>query len=152
MFQLWIHCCGLIPTISQLAFSAIVAGLTGDYLHRTRGASSWVNRYFIYAEVVAAIGIVTALLFLFPFASTFIHYPVDFVNFVLFMVAFGLLAHWLSPMNCGSVWDWDGITGDSQCARWKADIAFCFLASIFFLASCLLVSPIFPTLGVIVLY
>jgi hypothetical protein len=41
-------------------------------------------------------------------------------------------------MDCGSVWDWDGITGDSQCSRWKADIAFCFLASIFFLASCLL--------------
>jgi hypothetical protein len=47
-------------------------------------------------------------------------------------------------MHCGSVWNWHGITGESQCSKFKADIAFCFLASIFFLVSALLVSPSFP--------
>ncbi|KAH8820858.1 integral membrane protein-like protein [Xylogone sp. PMI_703] len=124
--------------VGELAFSTIVAGLTGDYLHRTRHASSYANRYFIYTEVVAAIGILTSLLFLLPFATTFIHWPIDFINFILFMVAFGLLTDWIGPMNCGSVWYWGDIIGDSQCSKWKADIAFAFLASIFFLASCLL--------------
>jgi len=43
-------------------------------------------------------------------------------------------------MNCGSIWNWHGITGKSNCQRFKADIAFCFLASILFLVSALLVS------------
>jgi hypothetical protein len=38
-------------------------------------------------------------------------------------------------MNCGSVWNWHGITGNSECSKFKADIAFMFLAAIFFLVS-----------------
>jgi hypothetical protein len=41
-------------------------------------------------------------------------------------------------MNCGSVWDWHGITGKSACSKFKADIAFCFLAAIFFLVSAII--------------
>lgn len=49
-------------------------------------------------------------------------------------------------MNCGSIWNWDGITGKSTCSQFKANIAFCFLASMFFLGSGLLVSPPPPKL------
>jgi len=124
--------------IGELAFTAVVAGLTGQYLHANKHESAWSKKRFIYTEVVAAIGILFSLLFLLPFASSFIHWPMDFVLFILFMVAFGLLANFIGPMNCGSVWNWHGITGKSQCSKFKADIAFCFLASIFFLASALL--------------
>jgi hypothetical protein len=41
-------------------------------------------------------------------------------------------------MDCGSIWNWNGLTGKSACSKFKADIAFCFLTSIFFLASALL--------------
>jgi len=124
--------------IGELAFSATVAGLTGSYLHTQKHTSAWSKKRFIYTEVVAAIGILFSLLFLLPFAASFIHYPADFLLFILFMIAFGLLANFIGPMHCGSIWNWHGITGKATCSKFKADIAFCFLASIFFLASALL--------------
>jgi len=124
--------------IGELAFSATVAGLTGEYLHAAKHQSAWSKKRFIYTEVVAAIGILFSLLFLLPFAASFIHWPIDFVLFILFMVAFGLLANFIGPMNCGSIWHWGNITDKGTCNKFKADLAFCFLASIFFLASALL--------------
>jgi len=128
----------LLLRIGELAFSATVAGLTGQYLHAIKGERAWDKKRFIYTEVVAALGILFSLLFLLPFAGSFIHWPMDFILFILYMVAFGLLVNFIGPMSCGSVWNWNGITGDSQCSKFKADIAFAFLASIFFLASALL--------------
>ncbi|PQE05697.1 integral membrane protein [Rutstroemia sp. NJR-2017a BVV2] len=93
---------------------------------------------FIYTEVVAAIGILFSLLFLLTFARSFIHWPVDLPLFVLYMATFWLLGSFIAPMHCGSVWDRHGIAGEPQCSRFKADIAFCFLASVFFLVSALL--------------
>jgi len=124
--------------IGELAFSATVAGLTGSYLHAQKDQSAWSKKRFIYTEIVAAIGILFSLLFLLPFTASFIHWPMDLLLFAMFMVAFGLLANFIGPMNCGSIWNWNGITGKATCDKFKADLAFCFLASIFFLASALL--------------
>ncbi|RDL37633.1 Integral membrane protein [Venustampulla echinocandica] len=121
--------------VGELAFTTVVVGLTGHYLHQTHQASTWSRKRFIYTEVISALGLLFSLLFLFPFARSFIHYPVDFLLFIGLMVAFGLLASFIGPMNCGSIWNWGGITGKSTCSQFKANIAFCFLASIFFLAS-----------------
>jgi hypothetical protein len=123
--------------IGELAFSATVAGLTGEYLHQEKGTSAWSKKRFIYTEVIAAIGILFSLLFLLPFASSFIHWPMDFLLFAGFMVAFGLLANYIGP-NCGSIWNWHGLTGHGSCDKFKADIAFTFLAAIFFLVSAIL--------------
>lgn len=82
----------LLLRLGELAFSAVVAGLTGQYLHANKDASSWSKGRFIYTEVVAAIGILFSLLFLLPFAGSFIHWPVDLLLFILYMIAFGLLA------------------------------------------------------------
>ncbi|KAL2071728.1 hypothetical protein VTL71DRAFT_12963 [Oculimacula yallundae] len=122
--------------IGELAFSAVVAGLNGQYLHRTRHASTNSRKRFIYVEVIAALGILFALLFLFPFTTSFLHWPVDFLLFAGFMIAFGLLAHY--DKQCGSVWNWRGITNGGECDKFKAVIAFLFLASIFFLVSAIL--------------
>ncbi|ESZ90685.1 integral membrane protein [Sclerotinia borealis F-4128] len=124
--------------IGELAFSAVVAGLTGSYLHSIRGHSVWTKKRFIYTEIIAALGILVSLLLLLPFTWNYIHWPLDLLMFILFMVAFGLLANFIAPLHCGSVWNWHGITGKSTCSKWKADVAFTFLASIFFLASALL--------------
>jgi hypothetical protein len=74
-----------------LAFSATVAGLTGAYLHAIKGERAWDKKRFIYTEIVAALGIFFSLLFLLPFAGSFLHWPADLILFILFMVAFGLL-------------------------------------------------------------
>jgi len=127
----------LILRIGELAFTAVVAGLTGQYLHQTRGTSAWSKKRFIYTEVIAAIGILFSLLFLLPFLASFVHWPMDLLLFAGTMIAFGLLAHYISP-SCGSIWNWHGLANGGSCDKFKADIAFLFLASIFFLASALL--------------
>lgn len=127
----------LLLRIGELAFTAVVAGLTGEYLHHSKGTSAWNKKRFIYTEVIAAIGILFALLFLLPFTASFVHWPMDFLLFAGLMVAFGLLANYIGP-NCGSIWNWHGITHGGSCDKFKADLAFLFLASIFFLVSALL--------------
>ncbi|KAH7350730.1 integral membrane protein [Rhexocercosporidium sp. MPI-PUGE-AT-0058] len=122
--------------IGELAFTSVVAGLNGEYLHNTRHSSAGSRKRFIYVEVIAAIGILFSLLFLLPFMTSFMHWPVDLFLFIGTMVAFGLLAHY--DKQCGSVWNWHGITHGGACDKFKATIAFLFLASIFFLASAIL--------------
>lgn len=75
---------------AELVFAAIVAGVTGEYLHRSH-ASSWDLGRFIYTEVVAALSILFALLWLIPFSGTFIHWPMDIFISILWWVSFGLL-------------------------------------------------------------
>ncbi|KAL6415165.1 integral membrane protein [Ilyonectria robusta] len=75
---------------AELVFAAIVAGVTGEYLHRSH-ASSWDLGRFIYTEVVAALSILFALLWLIPFSGTFIHWPMDIFMSILWWVSFGLL-------------------------------------------------------------
>ncbi|KAJ3516641.1 hypothetical protein NM208_g14816 [Fusarium decemcellulare] len=65
----------LVLRAAELVFACIVAGVNGEYLHKTDGASAWTLGRFIYTEVVAALGILFSLLLLIPFSSTFIHWP-----------------------------------------------------------------------------
>jgi len=130
----------IILRLAELAFAAIVAGLTGSYLHAARGASAWDLGRLIYTEVVAGLSIFFALIWLLPFAGSFIHWPADLFFSVLWFVAFGLLVDWLGG-SCGDVFDWNGIAvrgGEAgSCNRLKADVAFVFLSAIMWLVSAL---------------
>jgi len=128
----------IILRVGELAFAAVVAGLTGEYLHSIDNVSASDKKRFIYTEVVAGLGMFLALLWLIPFTSTFIHWPVDLLLFVLFMIAFGLLVQFIGPLDCGSVFYWGDITQKGTCQKWKADVAFTFLSAIFWLASAIL--------------
>lgn len=90
----------IILRLAELAFAAIVAGLNGDYLHSVRGIDSWHIGRHIYAEVVAGLSIIFAIVWLIPFSGSFVHWPVDFIISVAWFVAFGLLVDWLDG-NCG---------------------------------------------------
>ena len=83
----------LVLRTAELVFAAIVAGVTGDYLHMSQGASAWSLGRFIYAEVVAGVSIFLALIWLFPFSSTFTHWPVDIFVSLLWWAVFGLLVN-----------------------------------------------------------
>ncbi|CAD6444768.1 6106fa20-fb37-4c3d-94b1-453f1d5cc202 [Sclerotinia trifoliorum] len=128
----------LLLRLGQLVFSTIVLGITGAHLSRARTESGWTRKRFIYTEVTAALGLFFSLFFLLPHTWNFIHWPIDFLMFAMFMIAFGLLVDFIAPSHCGSVFRWFGRFGDSSCSRWKADVAFAFLASLFFLASFIL--------------
>lgn len=129
----------MVLRLAELAFAAIVAGLTGDYLHSVQGASAWSLGRFIYTEVVAGLSIIFAIIWLFPFSGSFIHWPTDFIISVMWFIAFGLMVDWLNG-GCGNVFDWTGISfnGTNSCSEWKADVAFAFLSAICWLASAIL--------------
>lgn len=80
----------IILRAAELAFAAIVAGVTGEYLHKSN-LDSWALGRFIYAEVVAGLSIFFALIWLVPFSSSFIHWPMDLVLSVCWWIVFGLL-------------------------------------------------------------
>lgn len=120
---------------SQLVFAAIVAGITGHYLHAQHGQSSWSLGRFIYTEVVAALSILLSIIWLFPFSGSFIHWPTDLVISICWFVAFALLVNWLGD-SCGHTFDWSGIgLRGTNCGSWKADEAFAFLSAICWLVS-----------------
>ncbi|GAO17934.1 uncharacterized protein UV8b_00373 [Ustilaginoidea virens] len=124
----------LLLRTAELVFASIVAGVTGHYLHH----SHWAHGRFIYTEVVAALSIVLAVVWLVPFSGTFVHWPVDIFVSILWWVAFGLLANLLGS-SCGALFDWDNVSprGD-QCGKFKADLAFSFLSAVLWLASALI--------------
>jgi len=123
--------------IGELAFAAVVAGLSGEYLHVVHSSPDWSKKRFIYTEVIAALSILLALFWLIPFSGGFIHWPVDVLLSVGWFVAFGLLVKFIGPLQCGSIWSWSNLTEKSQCEKWKADVAFTFLSAIFWLVSAL---------------
>lgn len=90
----------IVLRLAELAFAAIVAGLNGHYLHAVRGMGAWDLGRFIYAEVVAGLSILLALLWLFPFSGSFIHWPTDVAISACWFASFGLLVDWLDG-NCG---------------------------------------------------
>ncbi|KAI1100966.1 marvel domain-containing protein [Jackrogersella minutella] len=126
----------MILRLAELVFGAIVVGINGEYLHAVRHTNTWDQGRFIYTEVVAALAIFLAIIWLFPFAGSFTHWPIDLVISICWFVAFGLLVNFLNG-TCGYVFDWGNVSfryGD-QCGKWKAIIAFSFLSAIVWLVS-----------------
>ncbi|KAF3808767.1 hypothetical protein GCG54_00010958 [Colletotrichum gloeosporioides] len=128
----------MIFRAAELAFAAIVTGITGAYLHAHDNASSWDNGRFIYTIVVSSIAMVLALVWLLPFSGSFVHWPMDIFISILWFVSFGLLVNLIGD-GCGPVFDWSNVSprGD-DCGRHKANIAFTFLSAIVWLASALI--------------
>ncbi|KAJ9156107.1 Integral membrane protein [Pleurostoma richardsiae] len=128
----------IILRLAELAFAAIVAGLTGHYLHSVRHSSAWHQGRFIYTEVVAGLSIILSIIWLFPFSGSFIHWPADLLISICWFVAFGLIVDSLHGA-CGHTFDWSNVGfGNNDCSSWKADEAFAFLSAIVWLVSALL--------------
>lgn len=83
----------MVLRLAELAFAAIVAGITGNYLHSQQGVSAWDLGRFIYTEVVAGLSIIFAIIWLFPFSGSFIHWPADLFISIMWWVVFGLLVN-----------------------------------------------------------
>ena len=90
----------MILRLAELVFGAIVLGITSHYLHLTKGVSAWNQGRFIYTDVIAALSIILALIWLFPFSRSFIHWPADLAISIAWFVSFGLLVRWLGG-SCG---------------------------------------------------
>ncbi|CAI4213845.1 unnamed protein product [Parascedosporium putredinis] len=119
--------------------SIIVAGIGGSFLHKLNNLDFHYGSKFTYLITLAGLSIVFSLVLIAPFKFTFWAFPLDFIMFVMWMVAFGLMAN-LSG-NCGGAWYrwiWTFAWRRNRCGTWRALLAFCFLASMFWLFNCLL--------------
>jgi hypothetical protein len=87
----------MILRLAELAFAAIVAGVNGAYLHAVQDSDSWNQARFIYTEVVAGLALFLALIWLFPFSGSFVHWPVDVLISICWFVAFGLIVNVSGP-------------------------------------------------------
>ncbi|RYP23201.1 hypothetical protein DL767_008884 [Monosporascus sp. MG133] len=129
----------MILRAAELVFAAIVAGVNGQYLRMNSNASDWDLARFIYTEVVAGLAMLLALIWLFPFSGSFVHWPVDLFISICWFAAFGVLVNYLDG-SCGRVFSWIDVTlrGDNLCGRFKAVIAFSFLSAICWLVSAII--------------
>jgi hypothetical protein len=77
--------------MGEFASAAIVIGILGRFCYLISDAHAHTDGRIIYAMVVAGISIVYTFFFCPPFKSLFLAFPVDFVLFVMWLVAYCLL-------------------------------------------------------------
>lgn len=77
----------------QLISAAIVAGLLGKFLHNLHQGGGVSSRRVVYAISIAGISIFFSLLFMLPLKYQFYAFPLDLIMFILWIIAFGLLAN-----------------------------------------------------------
>ena len=82
---------GITLRIAELVFAAIVAGVTGAYLHDVNSSDAGEQARFIYTEIVAALGLLFGLLWLLPLIGGFGNWPGDIFLSALWWIAFGVL-------------------------------------------------------------
>lgn len=127
----------IVLRAGEIACAAVVAGVIGSYLHQFDKNNAWPQGRWIYTEVIAGLSILFGLIWLIPFSSGFISWPLDLIISLAWFAAFGILVDALNGMPCGGIFHWGNIRGDGNCSRWKASEAFSFISAILWLASTL---------------
>lgn len=92
----------VLSTLSRflaLGSSIIVAGLLGRFVHHLRGSGSSGGSRIIYALALSGISIFFALLLIVPLKFQFWAFPLDFIMFVMWIVAFALLTNVCLPTS-----------------------------------------------------
>jgi hypothetical protein len=123
---------------AEFVCAAVVLGLIGHFLHIRHTQGTGPKGREIYTTVIAAWSIIVSLLWLLPFTSSFMHYPLDFITSCAWFAAFGALVNWIHKINCGSAFAWSGLYHGGTCDKWKAAEAFSFISACFWLASAIL--------------
>jgi hypothetical protein len=77
----------------ELASATIVAGILGRFLHFAHIGHGPDSGRIIYAVIIASISIVFSIVLLPPTRYSFYAFPIDFILFSAWIVAFGLLAN-----------------------------------------------------------
>ncbi|KAK4231896.1 hypothetical protein QBC38DRAFT_464843 [Podospora fimiseda] len=149
--------CHVILRPFELACSVIVLGLLSRAIYLINQADIGQDSRILYAEVLAVISTLFSLLFVLPFLYAYLVAPVDVILFIMWMVAFGLLAARTGTNVCNSWWYWnywgwawgrwyiDGVPNPAWsfynapgCASYRVVLAFSFMVSIAYLLSAIL--------------
>ncbi|KAI9147116.1 hypothetical protein HJFPF1_13148 [Paramyrothecium foliicola] len=146
--------------LGELASGVIVMGILARFCYLISIPQAWADGRVVYAMVCAGITIVYSIFFSLPFKPMFLAFPVDFILFVMWLVAFCLLQTRTRGHACSVDWyynywgyywgrHWrDGPAGTVRfdgdgCAQWKTTLAFSFLAWFFHLLSGILGAYVF---------
>jgi hypothetical protein len=90
---------------------------------------------FLYATVISALSILLGLIWGIPMKSMLVMFLVDLFMFINWIIVFVLMAEYIAPMKCASIWAWGEITKGGPCSKWTAVVAFSFLsAAVWFLS------------------
>ena len=85
--------CHVILRVWEIICSVIVLGLVAHFVNRINDAGVSNDSRVIYTLVVASFSTLYAIIFIPPIRYGFLGFPVDFCLFIMWMVAFGLLAN-----------------------------------------------------------
>jgi len=124
----------------ELLSAVIVAGIIGHELDIADDNDYFPPKRYIYTEVVAGIAILFSLLMLIPFTWAINAFAFDFVMFILWIIAFGLLSDYIAPLNCSYGWAVGpgNYWANDYCSRLKSALAFSFISAMLWLASAVL--------------
>lgn len=79
--------------VFEIICAAVVAGTVGWYLHAVDNAGAHVNSRLVYTQATAGISLFLSLILIVPLRYSFLAFPLNFILFVMWMVAFGLLVN-----------------------------------------------------------
>ncbi len=83
----------VILRIGELICAAIVTGILGHYLSVLYDANVNKNSRIVYTISIGAISLFFSMIFMPPLKYSFWGFPIDFILFICWMVAFGLLVN-----------------------------------------------------------
>jgi hypothetical protein len=117
----------------------IVSTSAGWFLYVRHIHSVGPEGRLTFSLVVGIESLILSLLWLLPFTSTFLHYPLDFINAFGYFTAFGILQDWMHPRGCGQIFQWNGEYHMGSCIDWRVQEAFFFIGGVLWLLSAFLV-------------
>lgn len=83
----------LVLRFLQFILAITVAGLYGTDLHRADKMDAYTDGKWVYAEVVAAMSVVTVLIYGIPFIKSYWAFGWDWLLFILWTALFGIFGN-----------------------------------------------------------
>jgi hypothetical protein len=135
-----------ILRLGEFSSAVIVLGILANFCYDLTIAQSYADSRIVYTMVVAGIALVYSFFVCIPFKTLFLGFPLDFVFFILWLVAFCLLETKTASGACSGRWYNDywgyhwgrfwryGPVGSvpinrAGCSQWRTVLAFTFIAS-----------------------
>ncbi|KAI9800159.1 MAG: hypothetical protein M1833_003486 [Piccolia ochrophora] len=148
----------VVLRVFEVIFASVVAGIVGRYISYLRVEDLGPSSRISFAVAIAGLSIAFALILAPPLKYSFWAFPLDFVIFILWVVAFGLLVDVSGGHHCTSSWyysNWGyyyggynygfspgysdtSILNSDACTKFRTTLAFCFMGAFCWLLSSIL--------------
>lgn len=141
--------CALVSKITNRASQnkltlQVVTAASGWFLHIQHTHQLGPKGRLIFTIAIGLYSLVLSLIWLLPFTSTFLHYPLDFITSFCYFTVYAILQEWIHHYGCGRVFQWNGEYHMGECIDYRVMEAFAFIGGVFWLISALLVCLISP--------